>query len=270
MRGMLRLIGIVLAIGLADSANPATVAPALVLATETEGARAVGRFTLGVFIVYLAGGLIIALGPGQLLLALVPHPSHVTKGILELVAGAIVLAGGCLLWHHRERLAQRKLPSFGGGFESSGGSESTGGSEGSEGSGDDGAGDREGGIRRRGPALLGGAITVVELPTAFPLFAVIAAIVGSGDPVWQQVMLLALYAVCFVAPLLGIVILLWRFGAGAAPHIARARAWLQAHWPKLLAVLAIAAGAISLTLGATLLGAQSHTRLGRLLRRVRG
>lgn len=248
MAVVIRLIGIVLAIGLADSANPATVAPALFLATGDRARETVLRFTLGVFVVYLSGALIIALGPGQLLLTLVPHPSRVTRYVLELVAGAAVLVGGLVLWRFRAQLAERQLPSFG-----------------ADSAGEDGTG-RQG----RGPAILGASITAVELPTAFPLFAVIAAVVGSGDAIWKQVVLLVLYCVCFVAPLVGITALLWRFGAQAEPHLSRFRRWLQAHWPQLLAGLMIAAGAISLTLGATGLAARSHTAFGRLLRKVRG
>lgn len=73
---MIRLIGVVITIGLADSLNPTTIAPALYLATEEEPLSRVTEFTVAVFIVYLAGGVLIALGPGQLLLSLVPKPSH--------------------------------------------------------------------------------------------------------------------------------------------------------------------------------------------------
>lgn len=239
MRGVVRLIGIVVSIGLADSLNPSTVAPALFMATEEEGARTVLRFTVGVFAVYLLGGLVVALGPGQLLLSLVPHPSHVTRYVLELIAGAAMLLGGGLLRRFREPLSRRALPSFSG-------------------------------ERRGGPTLLGASIMGVELPTAFPYFAAIAAVVGSGDAIWRQVVLLVLYNVCFVVPLIGIVVVLRRFGPEGRARLAASRTWLQAHWPTLLAGLAIGAGAIVLTLGATGLIARGHSGVARLLRRVRG
>ena len=69
---MLRLIGLVISIGIADSLNPTTIAPALYLATAEHARGRVIEFTPGVFGVYLVGGLIIALGPGQLLLAAGP------------------------------------------------------------------------------------------------------------------------------------------------------------------------------------------------------
>jgi hypothetical protein len=71
---MLRLMIVVASIGLADSLNPTTIAPALYLATGEHARKQVAEFTVGVFLVYLIGGLIIDFGPGHLLLALVPHP----------------------------------------------------------------------------------------------------------------------------------------------------------------------------------------------------
>src|SRR5436305_11243224 len=107
---MLRLIGIVVSIGLADSLNPTTIGPALYLATGEDPRERVTSFTLGVFLVYLIGGAAVALGPGQLVLALVPRPSHTTKHVLEIIAGVAMLIGAALLWTHRQRLSEREPP----------------------------------------------------------------------------------------------------------------------------------------------------------------
>ncbi len=216
---MLRLIGIAISVGLADSLNPSTLAPALYLAAGPHPRKTVSQFTLGVFSVYLLGGIVIALGPGQLVLALVPRPSLPTRHLLEVAAGVILIVVGVLLWAHRARLATKQLPSFS----------------------PDG----------RGAFLLGATITLVELPTAFPYFAVLAAIVGSGFGILRQLLLIALFNVCFVLPLLGILAVLTFAGAHAQQLLGRARAFLQRHWPILLAVVAIVAGAITIALGAT-------------------
>ena len=158
-RPMIRLIGLAVSIGLADSLNPSTIVPALYLATGEHPRERVIQFTVGVFVVYFVGGAAIALGPGELLLSLVPHPSHTTRYVLEVVAGAAIVIGGVFLWFHRTRLGEREPPDISGGG--------------------------------RGTWLLGATITIVELPTAFPYFAVIAAIVGSGlGPVRQLTLLL--------------------------------------------------------------------------------
>jgi hypothetical protein len=63
---MLRLIGIVISIGLADSVNPTTIGPALYMATGERARGRVAEFTMAVFAVYFLGGAAIALGAGAL------------------------------------------------------------------------------------------------------------------------------------------------------------------------------------------------------------
>ena len=145
---MLRLIGIVISIGLADSINPSTVAPALYMAAQPRPRRPLAQFTAGVFMVYFVGGSLIALGPGQLILALVPKPDLVTRHVLEVLAGVVLLAVAALLWTHRDRLGEKQLPTFS--------------------------------SQGRASWLLGATIMAVELPTAFPFFGALAAIEGSG------------------------------------------------------------------------------------------
>jgi hypothetical protein len=72
---MFRLIGLVISIGIADSLNPSTIAPALFMASGEDARRRVTEFTIAVFAVYFLGGAAIALGPGQLLLSLIRTPT---------------------------------------------------------------------------------------------------------------------------------------------------------------------------------------------------
>ncbi len=161
----------------------------------------------------------MALGPGQLVLALVPSPSPSTRQVLEVIAGVVLIVVGVLLWVHRARLASKQLPSFS--------------------------------ADGRGAFVLGATIMLVELPTAFPYFGVLAAIVGSGFGLVRQLLLILLFNVCFVAPLLGIIAILSFAGDHAQQVLARARGFLQRHWPILLAIVAIVAGGITIALGAT-------------------
>jgi cytochrome c biogenesis protein CcdA len=236
---MLRLIGIVISIGLADSLNPTTLAPALVLATGEHGSgrHEVGRFLLGVFGVYLLGGLLIALGAGELVLDIVPKPGPRTGQILEVIAGAVLLVAGGLLWRHRATLAEKQLLTAGS-------------------------------SRNRPGLILGATITAFELPTAFPYFAAIAAVVGSGQSILHQVLLLVLYNVCFVAPILGIYATLALAGDRAEAYLARARAVLQKHWPLVLALVALLAGAFTIFLGVTGVVSHVHGRFGGFARKL--
>jgi cytochrome c biogenesis protein CcdA len=235
---MIRLIGVVVSIGLADSINPTTIAPALYITTADNARRQLIEFTAGVFAVYFLGGAIIALGPGQLLLSLVPHPGPHVRYLLELVAGVAMLTAGVFLWGYRDRLGERKIPEVNPSGKSS--------------------------------AVLGATITAVELPTAFPYFAAIAAIVGSGLDAWRQVVLLVMFNVCFVLPLLLIIATLTFAGDDAERVIGWVRVRLEAHWPALLAIVALLAGTFVTLLGATGLASVNHGHIGHLARRVRG
>ena len=241
---MLRLIGLCISIGIADSLNPTTIAPALYLASGPGARRKVIRFTGAVFAVYLVGGVIIALGPGALLLTLIPHPGHHFSYILELVAGVAMLTAAVLLWRHRDRLGQR-MPAPAGGAPLAARAE------------------------RGSSALLGATITAVELPTAFPYFAAIAAVVGSGQGVARQIMLLVLFNLCFVAPLLAILATLTFAGSNAQRLLTSGRQKLEANWPTVLAVLALLAGLFVTFLGITGLGSLRRDHLGRFARHLR-
>ncbi len=226
---MLRLVGIVMSIGLADSLNPTTIAPALYLATGERARGRVAEFTAAVFAVYFLGGAAIAVGAGQLIRPLLPHPRHHIANIVEIAVGAAMIAAAAMLWRHRARLSLRDPPDF----------------------------DPQG----KSSWVLGASITAVELPTAFPYFAAIAAIVGSGLGPVRDLVLLALFNLCFVAPLLGILAVLTFMGEQADQLLAEGRDFLQRHWPAVLAGLALVAGLFVVTLGLT--GLASHNRLAR-------
>jgi cytochrome c biogenesis protein CcdA len=208
----------VVSIGLADSLNPSTVGPALYLATTRHARRQIAEFAIGVFSVNLVGGLLIALGPGQLLLALLPHPSAVTKHLVEVVVGAAIIVAAAVLWGQRRRLAARSLP---------------------------------GAPRRSGPGLaLGAGISLLELPTAFPYFAAIAAIVAADPAMPQQVALLVLFNLAFILPLLAILLVVIAFGARADRVLGTASDRLQRKWPIVLAAFGAVVGAAILAAGA--------------------
>jgi cytochrome c biogenesis protein CcdA len=216
---MLRRIGVVISVGLADSLNPSTVGPALYLATVGKRVWRVTQFTIGVFCVDLAVGLVLTIGPGRLLLGLVPHPRGTVRHVIELVAGVVLLVVAVALWRGRRSLARRELP-----MRSGGG----------------------------GSALIAGAsIAAVELPTAVPYFAVIAGIVASSASLPQEIGLLTLYNVAFVLPLLAIIVVLLVAGDRADPWLEKAGAWLQRRWPVVLATLLLLVGGVLAVLGGT-------------------
>jgi cytochrome c biogenesis protein CcdA len=156
---------------------------------------------------------------------------------LEIVAGVAMLTASAFLWGYREHLAQRPPPEV----KADG----------------------------RSSAILGATITAVELPTAFPYFAAIAAVVGSGLDVVRQIVLIVLFNACFIAPLLCIVATLTFAGPDAVRWLARGREFLERRWPTVLAVLALLAGIFVTLLGVTGVASTHHNDFGTFSRHLR-
>jgi cytochrome c biogenesis protein CcdA len=199
------LLILCLTVGLADSINPTTVAPALYLATAPRARAGLASYTVGVFAVCFLGGLLITLGPGQLILTIAPHPKHAVKHILELAVGAVAAAAAAAVWLGRHRI-QARVPQ----------------------------------VRKTAPRsafALGASIMAVELPTAFPYFAVIAAIVGTADDILGQVVALIIFNVAFIAPLLAMIALREFAGDRAERELVRFGDWFRQNSAAVLAVL---------------------------------
>jgi cytochrome c biogenesis protein CcdA len=237
MRLMLRLLGLVISIGLADSLNPTTIAPALYLSAGDKPRASVIEFTLSVFVVYFVGGALIAIGPGELIRSLVPHVPHTVQYIVELVVGLALLITASLLWHNRQRLCARGLPAVN--------------------------------PKRSSSVLLGATITAVELPTAFPYFAAIAAILASNLGAVNKLVLLLVFNVCFVLPLIGILLTVTFAGPRSDQMLRRARGFLERRWPHVAAILLGVVGLIAIFAGFSGFAARGHSDFGHFFRRAR-
>ena len=122
---------------------------------------------------------------------------------------------------------------------------------------------------RRSSILLGATITAVELPTAFPYFAAIAAVVGSGLGPPRELVLLLVFNVCFILPLLAILLTLLLAGDPAERMLSRGRVYLERRWPHILCALIMIVAVIAIFFGATGLATGIHGRVGRFFRHVR-
>ena len=91
----------------------------------------------------------------------------------------------------------------------------------------------------------------VELPTAFPYFAALAAVMASPGGLLSKVFLIFVFNVCFVMPQLAMLAALWLAGERAEAGLIRVTAFLQRRWPVLLALVAVVAGMITIGLGVT-------------------
>ncbi len=214
---MNHLLGVVLVIAIADSLNPSTVVPALYFAAGERAVKSLFGFIAGVFLVYVAGGLVLVLGPGQALVALVPHPGAEARHLLEVSLGLALLVLAGALWVGRRHVARQVAKN--------------------EGRAD------------RSSFLIGAGIVAIELPTAFPYFAAIAVIVDSGKNVSVQLGLVLAFNVAFVAPLVGVLGLRALAGSRGRQWLARLRGGLEERLAVLLPCLVLLAAAVLILLG---------------------
>jgi len=208
---------LVASIAIADSLNPTTELPALYLATTPHAVRKIAAFALGVFAVGFLFGLIVIAGPGQLILGAAQHVSSTAKHVVEVAVGIALLIVATGLWHGGESLTVR-IP--------------TGSS-----------------MRGRSSFALGAAIMGVELPTALPYFAALAAIIGADVSLINQTLLVLLFNVIFLLPVLLVLVLRMLAGEHAEQRIEAVGDWVRRYAHTAVAAVAGISGAAVLAVG---------------------
>jgi cytochrome c biogenesis protein CcdA len=210
---LLALILLVVSVALADSINPSTVVPALYFAGAPRG-RGLATYTFGVFIVYLAGGLVLVLGPGPPLMAALHRAGPRFEHGVEAIAGVVALLFAIFLWRSRasspDRQKERRFNS------------------------------------RASAFALGAGISAIELPTAFLYFGAVSAILGSHDPGVVQISLVVAYNAFFVLPLVAVI----AFRPRIERQLAAVMNWIWRSAPRLLAGITAAIGVALLGTGA--------------------
>ncbi|MBV9007049.1 MAG: GAP family protein [Solirubrobacterales bacterium] len=215
---VLKLAIAVVAIALPDCINPSLIAGELFVATGSHPRRRAAVFTIAAWIVTFVCGLALALGLGDLILSFLPKPGPTVKYALIAGAGLVLVVGGAVIWIRRRSLVGSKP------------SEDRGRSHGSAG-------------------LLGAGIAGLELLTAFPYFAAIAMIVGSGVSQAGKLALIVLYCIVYTLPLIAIAVVVALMGDGAERKLRPIGDWLLVHWPVIVAPLTAALGIGVLALG---------------------
>jgi cytochrome c biogenesis protein CcdA len=212
------LLAVVVGVGLVDSLNPSTIVPALYLAAGRHATRSLLGFIVGVYATSLVAGAVIALGPGKAIMSALPHPGDHTRHLIEIAAGAFAILLSVVLWLQRERVAHHVTTS----------AEKV----------------------DRNSLFFGAGIVLVELPTAIPYFAVIATVVGSDRAAATQVVLLAIFNLCFILPLLAILGLRTLAGERALGLLARIRTRVDAWLATLAPALVLLVGVVLVGIGA--------------------
>jgi cytochrome c biogenesis protein CcdA len=214
---VLALLALVASIAVADSINPSTILPALLYATGSRPRATVAGFAIGVFVVSLAGGVLVLLGGRELVESLLPDVDARTEHWLEVGGGVALLALAAAVWLIGRRVAeQTRQPRS---------------------------------PRPWSAVALGAGIMLFELPTAFPYFAAIAAIAASDSSLGAQLALVGVYNALFVLPVLGILAARTLAGERGERLLGGLRGWTQRNAPAVLAVTLVAIGVALLAVG---------------------
>jgi Sap, sulfolipid-1-addressing protein len=215
---MLKLAVAVVAIALPDCINPSLIGGQLLVAAGPHPRRRTAVFTLAAWITTFLFGLAFALGLGDLILSLLPHPGPTVKYALVSGAGVLLLAGGILVWMRRRSLASRDPAPAQGKMSNA-------------------------------AVVMGAGIAGVELLSAFPYFAALAMIIGSGVSPPEKVTLIVLYCVVYVLPLIGIAVTFAIMGERAEQLVRPIGDWMLTHWPAIVGPLTAAIGVGVLVFG---------------------
>jgi cytochrome c biogenesis protein CcdA len=186
-----------------------------VLATTERPVLRLAGYIAGIFGVYFLGGLLLTLGPSELIRTATSHPSGIGFDIVFIVGGLIALGFAAWVFLHRSDAA--KVPNVD--------------------------------VRPRSAVVLGAGITAVDLPTAFPYFAAIVAILGEDVSVPYEVALLVLFNVAYVAPIIVIAVVAAVLGERAEAPLLKIRAFVTRWSPVVLAVLSLGVGIAALYAG---------------------
>jgi cytochrome c biogenesis protein CcdA len=215
---VLKLTLAVVAIALPDCINPTLIGGELLVATRAHPRRQTVAFTIGAFLVTFVFGLALALGLGDLILSLVPKPGPTVKYALVTAAGVALVLGGGVVILRRRHLASSEPAS-----------------------------------KRASPhgaaGLIGAGLGGLELLTAFPYFAAIAMIIGSGVSGPEKLTLLIVYCVIYTLPLIGIAVTFTILGDAAEQRVRSFGDWMVAHWPIIVGPITAAIGLAVLVFG---------------------
>jgi cytochrome c biogenesis protein CcdA len=211
---LLLLAGVV---GLLDSLNPATVLPALFLATGPNAARRTLSFAFGILAVNLLGGVALLAGPGRVLRGLLPQLGALAQHLAELGLAVALLAGAFAAWHARDGIRARST--------------------------------RSRAVGGRAPLLLGATIAIIDLPTAIPYFGVIAALTAARASLPVEAVALCVFNAAFLAPVLGIALLARVSSSRLVPLPHMIRALVLEHGGAVLAGILTVAAMVLLVVG---------------------
>jgi cytochrome c biogenesis protein CcdA len=211
------LIPFVLSLGIADSLNPATLAVGLYLAATPKPLQRLTGYTLGIFGIYFLGGVLLIVGPAALLRVVTKGVDPTIGDVIALVAGVAAIVFAVLVWRRRARMQGIQLPKRA--------------------------------LQPGSTLALGAAMTVVDLPTAFPLFIVVGTIAHEDLHRAADIVLVLIYCLAYIVPLAAILAIRAIGGERSERWLERMRVRVSKWAPTAIAVLSAIIGLILIGYG---------------------
>jgi cytochrome c biogenesis protein CcdA len=216
-RSVVAVVLLVVSLGLVDSINPVTILIAAYLASMNDPRPRLAGFVLGVFAVYLLGGIVLMLGSAELLRGPLSGVEVPYGDVVSVLAGAAAVMLGGVLWVHRARWRRARPPGWA--------------------------------LEPRSTLALGAAVTAIDLPTAFPYFGAIGVIVTSGASSIGQVVLLVLFNAVYVLPPALILVAHLMLGDRCQSALASARAAVERVAAPVITGLTMSGGCVLIVRG---------------------
>jgi hypothetical protein len=207
---MLVETGVAVGVALSDSLNPATIGEAIVLATGRRPRRAVLAFWSGAFLFYILLAVGLTLGPGRLIADFVRNPPPALR-LGELILGVAALTAGAIVWKRRHHLRPGRY------------------------------------LVTANPQTafrLGVLVTLADLPNAFPLYALVAYVAGSGLSNLSQLTVLLIYTFVYLLPVLGVLLVRVLLHDRADAFLHNARTFVERHTATVAAVVLLVGGSV--------------------------
>lgn len=206
------VIGTVLGLAIADSLNPFSVAAMVYLLGTSRPIVNGALFTLGTFITYLAGGVLLYFGWDAAVAAVAPLLPPWSLIAVEVTAGALLLALGLWMWRKRREGGDFKPPTN---------------------------------LSTLTVLAFAVASTIGDLPTALPLFGAVNLMVADRSIlVLGDLLTVAVYCALYCAPLLAVLAVRAASGAASEPIFGRVRGAVDWLLEKAMAPLTCLAGVL--------------------------
>lgn len=207
---MLNLLALIIPVALLDSLNPVTIAVHVYLLGTPKPKTRTLTFIAGIFLAYLAGGILLSMGLSSILQYFAKF-SDSTWQLIQVALGLLLTGFGVYLWYAPGKESEPEKPAS---------------------------------LTPAGTFWLGIGVTVSDLPTAIPYIAAIERMLEAEISLPGILSALAFYNFIYVLPLLTLFSVYLFTGESGAAILQNINLFIRRWSSPVLAIACAAAGII--------------------------